>query len=203
MSGFLSDRAERVLLNEEDPATIFEHDTSNQYPPQMSSSAELLDPRWALAHTTSTGEEWYHPDTSQAVFTQWEVPPQGLQQPELPGSSISRSHSPRATDLDNYGFLNSDQQTWRCAYPGCSSKARFSRACDLRKHFNRHSKNFFCRHDGCPQATEGGFSSKKDRARHEAKHNPGVACEWEGCERIFSRVDNMKDHVRRIHKKGS
>lgn len=53
----------------------------------------------------------------------------------------------------------------------------------------------------------GGFSSKKDRARHEAKHNPRILCEWVGeagerCGRRFSRVDNMKDHVRRIHKKG-
>ena len=53
----------------------------------------------------------------------------------------------------------------------------------------------------------GGFSSKKDRARHEAKHNPRILCEWMGeggerCGRRFSRVDNMKDHVRRIHRKG-
>lgn len=53
----------------------------------------------------------------------------------------------------------------------------------------------------------GGFSSKKDRARHEAKHNPRILCEWvseggERCGRRFSRVDNMKDHVRRIHRKG-
>jgi len=53
----------------------------------------------------------------------------------------------------------------------------------------------------------GGFSSKKDRVRHEAKHNPRILCEWIGadggmCGRKFSRVDNMKDHVRRIHRKG-
>jgi hypothetical protein len=55
--------------------------------------------------------------------------------------------------------------------------------------------------------TTGGFSSKKDRARHEAKHNPRILCEWVGeggerCGRRFSRVDNMKDHMRRIHRKG-
>ena len=115
-------------------------------------------------------------------------------------------------------------QTWRCAYPGCTSRAMFTRGCDLRKHFNRHSKHLFCRVDGCPQSEAcavadssgrrgslsggGGFSSKKDRARHEAKHNPGIRCEWRGsegeeCGRVFSRMDNMKDHVRRIHRKGS
>jgi hypothetical protein len=118
----------------------------------------------------------------------------------------------------------SASQTWRCAYPGCTSRALFTRGCDLRKHFNRHSKHLFCRVEGCPQSEAcavaessgrrgsvsggGGFSSKKDRARHEAKHNPGIRCEWRGsegeeCGRVFSRMDNMKDHVRRIHRKGS
>lgn len=113
---------------------------------------------------------------------------------------------------------SSNQPAWRCAYPGCTSRATFTRGCDLRKHYNRHSKHLFCRVDGCPQSQaaaaarstdgtlSGGFSSKKDRARHEAKHNPGIKCEWRGahgeeCGRIFSRMDNMKDHVRRIHKK--
>lgn len=124
-------------------------------------------------------------------------------------------------------------QAWRCAFPNCTSRAVFTRGCDLRKHYNRHSKHLFCRIDGCPQseaacisvaqqqaiqmgleasdqsklAVSGGFSSKKDRARHEAKHNPGIKCEWKGangeeCGRLFSRMDNMKDHVRRIHNKG-
>ena len=35
------------------------------------------------------------------------------------------------------------------------------------------------------------------------KHKPGVPCTHDECERIFSRVDNMKDHVRRIHQKAS
>ncbi|KIV83199.1 hypothetical protein PV11_05249 [Exophiala sideris] len=114
-----------------------------------------------------------------------------------------------------------NMQAWRCAYPGCTSRATFTRGCDLRKHYNRHSKHLFCRIDNCPQSESaaaaraksadqpltGGFSSKKDRARHEAKHNPGIKCEWRGadgeeCSRVFSRMDNMKDHVRRIHNKG-
>ncbi|MCJ1313742.1 hypothetical protein MMC25_007422 [Agyrium rufum] len=223
MSEFFSEEARKVLSEDSDPSVLYSnvsdvYDPSSVggslYPPTTTASLDLLDPQWALAHTSTNGEPYFHPDPSQAVFAPWDFPtseasyppplqPGILQQPQPSGAGIRRSNSPRATDLDNYGFLNGDQQTWRCAYPGCSSKARFSRACDLRKHFNRHNKTFFCRHDGCPQATEGGFSSKKDRLRHEAKHNPGINCEWEGCERIFSRVDNMKDHVRRIHRKGS
>ncbi|KAL3492971.1 hypothetical protein BJX62DRAFT_235704 [Aspergillus germanicus] len=123
--------------------------------------------------------------------------------------STSSTHSQSNTnskDLSLYGTPHPTQpNTWSCAYPGCTSPALFRRGCDLRKHYNRHRKHLFCRVEGCPQANSSnpgaGFSSKKDRDRHEAKHNPGIRCEWaeEGCTRVFSRVDNMKDHVRRIH----
>jgi hypothetical protein len=134
--------------------------------------------------------------------------------------TFSRSSSPGQADLSAYGYLN-EQGTWSCAYPGCTSRAVFTRGCDLRKHHKRHTKSFFCRYPSCSQSTGGGFSSKKDLARHEAKHNPGVVCEWEGCDRIFSRVDNMvslisnlslvliandhsqRDHVKRIHLKAA
>lgn len=105
-------------------------------------------------------------------------------------SDVSRSASPNASEMAKYGHRN-DDGSWSCVYPGCSSKSKFNRGCDLRKHYKRHTKSLWCRHQGCPQATEGGFSSKKDRARHEAKHNPSIVCEWEGCERLFSRQDNM------------
>jgi hypothetical protein len=105
-------------------------------------------------------------------------------------SEISRSVSPNPSAIADYGYKNSDG-SWSCAWPGCTSRSRFTRACDLRKHYKRHSKTLFCRQDGCPQSTEGGFSSKKDRARHEAKHNPMITCEWDNCGRLFSRVDNM------------
>ncbi len=103
---------------------------------------------------------------------------------------LSRSLSPSSPDLRAYGVPNKNG-TWSCAYPGCTSRAVFTRGCDLRKHHKRHTKSFFCRHADCPQSSGGGFSSKKDLARHEAKHNPGVLCEWEDCDRVFSRVDNM------------
>ena len=148
----------------------------------------------------------YPPSTSPTSTSSSQYAPTSLSVPSTVSSAAgssshaprpSRSPSPNISDLYNYGTLNVDNRTWRCAYPGCNSKAIFVRPCDLRKHFHRHNKQFFCRHEGCPQAREGGFSSKKDRARHESKHNPGVQCEWEGCERIFSRVDNMRNHMQR------
>ena len=184
------------------------------------------DSRWAHAHTSPAGLDYFHPEPSHSAAgpdsslgdlmssvsydmggltstASYSLAASSRRGSFEPLGTRSRSPSPHPGDLSNYGYLNPDRRTWRCAYPGCASKALFVRPCDLRKHFNRHSKDFHCRHEGCPQATEGGFSSKKDRARHEAKHNPGVECEWEGCERIFSRKDNMLDHVKRIHRKGT
>ncbi|KAK5682003.1 hypothetical protein LTR17_027441 [Elasticomyces elasticus] len=102
--------------------------------------------------------------------------------------------------MAKWGFWNGNG-SWSYVHPGCSSKSKFNRGCELRKHYKRHTKSLFCRREDCPQATKGGFSSKKDRTRRAAKHNPYVVCEWDGCERLFSRVDNMKDHIRRVHGK--
>ncbi|EKV05329.1 Zinc finger protein GLI2 [Penicillium digitatum] len=141
-----------------------------------------------------------HQSTATTISTS-SSSPHSLSDLESPPAAPGSASSAGSGDLSNYGIPTGDGN-WRCAYPGCSSQSVFHRGCDLRKHFNRHLKHLFCRHEGCPQSTKNGFSSKKDRARHEAKHNPGVFCEWEGCGKVFSRVDNMKDHVRRIHRKG-
>jgi len=106
----------------------------------------------------------------------------------------SRSTSPSAAEMHNYGIQNRDG-SWSCRFPDCTSKAFFYRGCDLRKHYHRHRKTLFCRHAGCPQNSEGGFSSAKDRARHEASHNPQITCEWPDCDRLFSRMDNMVSSI--------
>lgn len=161
----------------------------------------------------------------------------GLSSSAPTGSELRRSrraslvpHRSSSSSLHAYGIPirspeSTSVQAWRCAFPNCTSRAVFTRGCDLRKHYNRHSKHLFCRIEGCPQseaacvavaqqqaiqagadasdssmlAVSGGFSSKKDRARHEAKHAPSIKCEVENCGRVFSRMDNMKDHCRRIH----
>ena len=82
-------------------------------------------------------------------------------------STHSRSVSPNPADLHNFGILLADGKSWKCAFPDCTSQARFTRGCDLRKHYRRHKKSLFCRHDDCPQSKVGGFSSKKDRDRHK------------------------------------
>ena len=122
--------------------------------------------------------------------------------PDDIASEHSRSTSPNPADLHNFGNPLPDGRSWRCAYPNCTSSATFTRGCDLRKHFKRHTKSIYCRYEDC-QSREVGFSSKKDRDRHESRHAPRIHCTQRDCERVFSRVDNMKDHVRRIHRKNA
>ena len=217
MSGFLSSDAERALQGEEEEARrLFYSDPSNNPPP----------PGYPVYQGQQTvpmvpSQRWppnYGPGPSNR-----QIPGPSMASPGLPFDSaggqssmswtslhpndvyesstqLSRSPSPGSpSDLPNFGDPTGDGTSWKCAYPGCTSHAIFTRRCDLRKHYRRHSKTLFCRHQGCPSATEGGFSSRKDRDRHEAKHRPDIPCEWPGCDRVFSRVDNMKDHVRRIH----
>ncbi|KAI9149650.1 trichothecene biosynthesis transcription factor [Paramyrothecium foliicola] len=103
----------------------------------------------------------------------------------------------------------------QCTFPDCKSTTIFTTGRDFRRHYRQHFKRFFCRYEECPQSTcvpgdagTKGFATRKDRARHEAKHNPAIKCPWQDrnggqCTRTFSRMDNMRDHYRRIHKKGS
>lgn len=187
--------------------------------PRPSASAHHLSASPAFSHQSSHNSSMSSLSRSPSPGL-YALPLDGA---ATPARQTLRSNSTSSnSSLHAYGIPvqdpSSNQPAWRCAYPGCTSRATFTRGCDLRKHYNRHSKHLFCRVDGCPQSQQaaasrstdgtlsGGFSSKKDRARHEAKHNPGIRCEWKGvhgeeCGRVFSRMDNMKDHVRRIHKK--
>ena len=218
MPKFLSSEAELALMGEEDEARrLFHLDASQRSTtahPQSSyhQTQYHQQQQWHSSFNTQSSDmrpvaSPYVVPSSPYTSQPWPQQPwQALHPDDFDGSSQaglsdnSRSTSPNnPADLQNFGNALQDG-SWRCAHPGCTSQAVFTRGCDLRKHFRRHTKSLFCRHVDCPQSTEGGFSSKKDRVRHEAKHKPGVPCEWEGCDRVFSRVDNMKDHVRRIHR---
>ncbi|CAG7917817.1 unnamed protein product [Penicillium olsonii] len=181
-----------------EPYLAFDVNPNEQWLPTGPTSAPLPDsiPEAFFSIPRSTPNPNPYPSTATTVSVS-PSPPRSFSDPDSPPQSSASN----ASDLSNYGIPTSDG-LWRCAHPGCSSQLLFKRGCDLRKHFNRHRKYLFCRYEKCPQSSQNGFSSKKDRARHEAKHNPGVLCEWDGCGKVFSRVDNMKDHVRRIHRKG-
>ena len=192
-----------------EPYDAFSISTSEQWlsvpgqnPPPLSDP--IPESFFSIPRSIPSQNTSLYPSTATTVSITSSSPPGSFSDPDSPPPPSSASN---ASDLSNYG-IPTGEGTWRCAHPGCSSQSTFRRGCDLRKHFNRHQKYLFCRHEGCPQSmhhgpqsAQNGFSSKKDRARHEAKHNPGVLCEGEGCGRVFSRVDNMKDHVRRIHRR--
>jgi hypothetical protein len=232
MESFFSTEAERALMGiSEDANRLFAQPFSHQLELLGTPFLDVDNSLWAHAHTSDTGLDYFHPAGPPGdLFLGLGISGPPSSAPTLTFESGSRysgkSRSPSPhRDLSSYGTLSPTTNTWRCAYPGCSSKALFARPCDLRKHFHRHSKAFFCRYDGCPQSEalatmaepqpftapssnggksigpSAGFSSQKDRARHEAKHNPGIVCEWDGCDRKFSRRDNMLDHLRRIHGK--
>ncbi|KAL2808148.1 hypothetical protein BJX63DRAFT_50299 [Aspergillus granulosus] len=186
--------------------------SSSRISPQHQLSYQSSSPLGAAGHTSPTPSFDYELDLDVPSSPSTSTQHSNLGIPTRhPSTSSTHSHTSHhntsnSKDLSLYGTPHPTlPNTWSCAYPGCTSPALFRRGCDLRKHYNRHRKHLFCRIEGCPQANSqnpgAGFSSKKDRDRHEAKHNPGIACEWagEGCTRVFSRVDNMKDHVRRIH----
>lgn len=175
--------------------------TNTLFPP--SPRNQVNDGAW-LAVPSFTELPTYH-DVSVGIndmipWTRYSHPAASPQPSQSDCSSPAPLQQPN--DISYYG-TPTGAGTWRCSYPGCSSKTVFHRGCDLRKHYKRHGRHFFCRHPGCPKSTSGGFSSRKDRGRHEAKHNPSINCGWEGCTRIFSRMDNMRDHVRRVHHKKS
>lgn len=212
-TNFLSSEAERALMGEEEEARrLFQERSGGPFPTQTPYIQQQWPADWNPQNPVMqpVPSPYTSPSSSYSTNPWPQQFWQTLQTENFDGSVAggfsdnSGSASPNnPADLQNFGYPLQDGLSWRCAHPGCTSTAVFTRGCDLRKHFRRHTKSLFCRHEDCPQSTEGGFSSKKDRDRHEAKHKPGVPCEWEGCDRVFSRVDNMKDHVRRIHRKGS
>lgn len=219
MSGFFSSEAERALMGEEEEARrLFYSDLLNHPPPPghpahhgQSNVPIVPSQRWPPNYGPGPSNPQYYaqsmstagPSSSSYTTSSYSTSSWSSLHPDDvddSSSQVSRSSSPgNPSDLQNFGYPLTDGTSWRCAYPGCTSPAIFTRGCDLRKHYRRHTKSLFCRVEGCSAAKEGGFSSRKDRDRHEAKHRPDIRCEWRGCDRVFSRVDNMKDHVRRIH----
>ncbi|KAE8166505.1 hypothetical protein BDV40DRAFT_285549 [Aspergillus tamarii] len=130
----------------------------------------------------------------------------------LGGSSRYRD-SPPAPFVDHITPSDSISLSHvKCPVPGYRSTERFASPRDIRRPYRQHVKTFFCHYENCPQSapdpqssSKRGFATRKDRDRHEAKHKPEIRCQWrnqhgEQCTRLFSRMDNMRDHVRRIHR---
>lgn len=137
-----------------------------------------------------------------------------------PGLSIptSQNATPQTAGLETPTFTPScspvsvtspPQQLPRrysCEYESCGHK-EFDRPCDLNKHLKTHNKHLECDFDpngGCQMK----FSTEKDRKRHKVtvheKQRPHVChiCVKEGAEGKegrFSRKDNLKIHIKKVH----
>src|SRR5690606_11685599 len=90
-----------------------------------------------------------------------------------------------------------------CDFPNCPRTAPFSRPCDLNKYRKTHEKNHICTMNlpsGGP--CEQRFATSKDLKRHQNSGAHGAQGDYEcphcGCRK--SRLDNLKDHMRRKHK---
>lgn len=99
----------------------------------------------------------------------------------------------------DYTDTNLTPNALQCPYPSCTFGARFTRQCDLTKHYRLHFKKYFCRVPNC-HPTDGKprmFALRKDRDRHERTHDPSIPCSY--CGKLFSRQDSLRDHCRRRH----
>ena len=157
------------------------------------------------------------PPTSSASCIPY-VPTGPLSRDELilsrPASSSRYQGSPPQLLRDHVTLSDSTSLLHaKCPIPGYRSTARLATPRDVRRPHRQQVKRFFCHYENCPQSvpdpqslSKRGFATRKDRDRHEAKHKPEIRCQWrnqygEQCTRLFSRMDNMRDHVRRIHRR--
>lgn len=112
--------------------------------------------------------------------------------PQTPTSLEPSSPPPPAPEP-----IQNPDNTWACPQPGCTHPGH-KRRCDARKHYKSHTKPYACRVKGCEYRS----SNAKDRERHyDTRHakTRHPACPAPGCGVLKSRVDNMRDHIRRKH----
>jgi len=168
---------------------LFDHDQDHLSVPMAGPSAQRDGGRQYASSAYSASD--YEPSVTGSL----DVPLSGeaslshsaSRQPSPGPSSSAHKKSGKGKDKET--------QTLKCTFDGCTSKAVFTRQCDLAKHYRQHFRKYQCRVEGCQASA--GFATKKDRARHERTHNPSILCEH--CGRKFSRQDNLRDHIRRRH----
>ncbi|KAG0638512.1 hypothetical protein HOY80DRAFT_1010057 [Tuber brumale] len=116
----------------------------------------------------------------------------GDQIPQTPTSLEPSSPPPPAPEP-----VQNPDGTWACPQAGCTHPGH-KRRCDARKHHKSHTKPYACKMRNCGYRS----SNAKDRERHyDTRHasTKHPACPAPGCGVLKSRVDNMRDHIRRKH----
>ncbi|KAF8455713.1 hypothetical protein BGX38DRAFT_1166333 [Terfezia claveryi] len=112
---------------------------------------------------------------------------------------------PSLIQMDYAGVYNADraQDVQRICCSQCPQ--RFATHEQFAKHQIKHQKLHRCRISGCSRVE--GFTTPNDRDRHEKSvhKTPGMyfRCMDESCAsymKTFARRDNLKDHLKRMHK---
>ncbi|TGZ80055.1 hypothetical protein EX30DRAFT_341892 [Ascodesmis nigricans] len=105
--------------------------------------------------------------------------------------------SDNSTFVDNFAVYNTGLSCTQCPYQASTCEG-------LQRHLQKHAKSHHCRFPNCSR-TEG-FATPNDRERHEKSVHkiPGQywKCMDQQCSsygKEFSRRDNLKDHLRRMH----
>jgi hypothetical protein len=178
------------------PASPQEHGLfSHPVPPLGLGTSDIIfeDAEFPLWESLSTGTANQPGDSSFVLDLEALSMPDICLSNYLPlGTSTARSTDEQWIPEDIYDIGYQDLAgCWRCKHAACTSDRVFSRACDIRKHYNSHTKVYFCMDSGCLDFTIG-FSSRKDYQRHVNSHNPQIPCAAPTCPRLFSRKGKLE-----------
>lgn len=124
--------------------------------------------------------------------------------PPPPSSGYISSPSPSLSHAEPVTPTLRQAELLLCDFPNCPrGSTPFSRPCDLNKHRKTHEKNHICTMDlpsGGP--CEQRFATSKDLKRHQNSGAHGAQGDFvcPHCGSRKSRMDNLKDHMRRKHR---
>jgi hypothetical protein len=150
---------------------------------QIPNNASVL-----LSNSTSDSSSTPYPNSSESIPPDLRIPGFHLGQP------ASRSKPERISAVED---------SYHCSVCGEEFKKSHLR----RKHYYRkHNKRFKCTVPGCRQDP---FGLKADLRRHERSCHPDMfpvssfPCTVPGCSSRYSRLDNLKRHIRSSHSCGN
>ncbi|KAF8542954.1 hypothetical protein BDD12DRAFT_875474 [Trichophaea hybrida] len=130
------------------------------------------------------------------------APPRRYPEP-IPSIGGPHIHDPWVDNRNpNHVMREVPDTGYRCS----SARCRFTASSpeQLTRHQQKHLKIHYCRFTPCPR-TEG-FATPNDRERHEKSIHKIPGCYWKCLDnncgsygKEFSRRDNLKDHLKRMH----
>ncbi|CAN8106242.1 unnamed protein product [Discula destructiva] len=126
-------------------------------------------------------------------------------------SATRYSPTPRSKPVEKPSRVvtKNDDGMFQCSWPDCKEDSRvFVRKCEWSKHMDKHERPYVCTVKGCEKIQ--GFTYSGGLLRHErevhGKHGgpkKSLNCPHANCKRHsgkgFSRLENLQEHLRRVH----